>query len=184
MPQGLFRYRLLAGNFSDRGTPAATRTVRPIFEVSRVHSRDSVSTILGTTQSQSSPRRKFQTKRSWLSLVTLVRRCSLGILTSEVRRAVGRWRYYPQSRREPGLTKKEPRVTTQTTTQRHVQKRNPRRKLLKTMVGPGGLEPLTSSVSRKRSNQLSYGPNVFKYCGLGSSSSWFLKTLRDRLGSG
>ncbi len=26
------------------------------------------------------------------------------------------------------------------------------------MVGPGGLEPLTSSVSRKRSNQLSYGP--------------------------
>src|SRR5262245_25671275 len=29
------------------------------------------------------------------------------------------------------------------------------------MVGPGGLEPLTSSVSRKRSNQLSYGPAVF-----------------------
>ena len=26
------------------------------------------------------------------------------------------------------------------------------------VVGPGGLEPLTSSVSRKRSNQLSYGP--------------------------
>jgi hypothetical protein len=26
------------------------------------------------------------------------------------------------------------------------------------MVGPGGLEPLTSSVSRMRSNQLSYGP--------------------------
>ena len=30
--------------------------------------------------------------------------------------------------------------------------------LLRNMVGPGGLEPLTSSVSRKRSNQLSYGP--------------------------
>ena len=29
------------------------------------------------------------------------------------------------------------------------------------MVGPGGLEPLTSSVSRKRSNQLSYGPLAF-----------------------
>src|SRR5581483_5772670 len=28
------------------------------------------------------------------------------------------------------------------------------------MVGPGGLEPLTSSVSRKRSNQLSYGPGI------------------------
>jgi hypothetical protein len=28
------------------------------------------------------------------------------------------------------------------------------------MVGPGGLEPLTSSVSRKRSNQLSYGPTI------------------------
>ena len=28
------------------------------------------------------------------------------------------------------------------------------------MVGPGGLEPLTSSVSRKRSNQLSYRPIV------------------------
>ena len=33
-------------------------------------------------------------------------------------------------------------------------------KLLKGMVGPGGLEPLTSSVSRKRSNQLSYGPTL------------------------
>jgi hypothetical protein len=32
------------------------------------------------------------------------------------------------------------------------------RKLLKNMVGPNGLEPSTSSVSRKRSNQLSYGP--------------------------
>src|SRR5215472_13044473 len=29
------------------------------------------------------------------------------------------------------------------------------------MVGPGGLEPLTSSVSRKRSNQLSYGPLAY-----------------------
>ena len=29
------------------------------------------------------------------------------------------------------------------------------------MVGPGGLEPLTSSVSRKRSNQLSYGPTAY-----------------------
>src|SRR5207244_10960113 len=29
------------------------------------------------------------------------------------------------------------------------------------MVGPGGLEPLTSSVSRKRSNQLSYGPIAY-----------------------
>ena len=33
--------------------------------------------------------------------------------------------------------------------------------LLEDMVGPGGLEPLTSSVSRKRSNQLSYGPLAF-----------------------
>ena len=32
------------------------------------------------------------------------------------------------------------------------------RKLLKEMVGTSGLEPLTSSVSRKRSNQLSYAP--------------------------
>lgn len=30
------------------------------------------------------------------------------------------------------------------------------------MVGPGGLEPLTSSVSRKRSNQLSYGPIAYR----------------------
>ena len=29
------------------------------------------------------------------------------------------------------------------------------------MVGPNGLEPSTSSVSRKRSNQLSYGPALF-----------------------
>jgi hypothetical protein len=29
------------------------------------------------------------------------------------------------------------------------------------MVGPCGLEPQTSSVSRTRSNQLSYGPLVF-----------------------
>src|SRR5579872_174855 len=28
------------------------------------------------------------------------------------------------------------------------------------MVGPNGLEPSTSSVSRKRSNQLSYGPKL------------------------
>lgn len=28
------------------------------------------------------------------------------------------------------------------------------------MVGPSGIEPLTSSVSRKRSYQLSYGPEV------------------------
>ena len=32
------------------------------------------------------------------------------------------------------------------------------RKSLKQMVGPWGLEPQTSSVSRTRSNQLSYGP--------------------------
>ncbi len=29
------------------------------------------------------------------------------------------------------------------------------------MVGPNGLEPSTSSVSGKRSNQLSYGPIAF-----------------------
>ncbi len=34
------------------------------------------------------------------------------------------------------------------------------RKLLKDMVGPNGLEPSTSSVSGKRSNQLSYGPTI------------------------
>ena len=28
------------------------------------------------------------------------------------------------------------------------------------VVGPGGLEPLTSCVSSRRSNQLSYGPSV------------------------
>ena len=32
------------------------------------------------------------------------------------------------------------------------------------MVGPNGLEPSTSSVSRKRSNQLSYGPARSPYC--------------------
>jgi hypothetical protein len=32
------------------------------------------------------------------------------------------------------------------------------RKSLKQMVGPNGLEPLTSTVSRWRSSQLSYGP--------------------------
>jgi hypothetical protein len=35
-----------------------------------------------------------------------------------------------------------------------------RRMLLKNMVGPCGLEPQTSSVSRTRSNQLSYGPRI------------------------
>ena len=29
------------------------------------------------------------------------------------------------------------------------------------MVGPNGLEPSTSSVSGKRSNQLSYGPTAY-----------------------
>ncbi len=28
------------------------------------------------------------------------------------------------------------------------------------MVGPNGLEPLTSSLSEKRSNHLSYDPNI------------------------
>ena len=36
--------------------------------------------------------------------------------------------------------------------------RNSTQSIENEMVGPGGLEPLTSSVSRKRSNQLSYGP--------------------------
>jgi hypothetical protein len=31
------------------------------------------------------------------------------------------------------------------------------------MVGPGGLEPLTSCVSSRRSNQLSYGPVASDY---------------------
>src|SRR5215813_13316785 len=39
------------------------------------------------------------------------------------------------------------------------------------MVGPGGLEPLTSSVSRKRSNQLSYGPTDAE------SISWVVRIL-------
>ena len=33
---------------------------------------------------------------------------------------------------------------------------------LKEMVGPNGLEPSTSSVSGRRSNQLSYGPTQLK----------------------
>ena len=37
-------------------------------------------------------------------------------------------------------------------------------KSLKRMVGPNGLEPSTSSVSRKRSNQLSYGPTCERLC--------------------
>jgi hypothetical protein len=32
--------------------------------------------------------------------------------------------------------------------------------VIEKMVGPCGLEPQTSSVSRKRSSQLSYGPNA------------------------
>jgi hypothetical protein len=42
------------------------------------------------------------------------------------------------------------------------------RKLLKNMVGTTGFEPATSSVSRKRSNQLSYAP-ASKWLG----SDWF-----------
>ena len=37
------------------------------------------------------------------------------------------------------------------------------------MVGPNGLEPSTSSVSRKRSNQLSYGPTLLNDCGFNST---------------
>src|SRR5215471_192040 len=41
------------------------------------------------------------------------------------------------------------------------------------MVGPGGLEPLTSSVSRKRSNQLSYGPiNLIRISCLGPAENF------------
>ena len=38
------------------------------------------------------------------------------------------------------------------------------------MVGPNGLEPSTSSVSGKRSNQLSYGPIVLDCNTLGPVS--------------
>src|SRR5205823_12814156 len=44
-----------------------------------------------------------------------------------------------------------------TLTHKYVQRRH-LKNLQEKMVGPNGLEPSTSSVSRKRSNQLSYGP--------------------------
>jgi hypothetical protein len=44
------------------------------------------------------------------------------------------------------------------------------------MVGPGGLEPLTSSVSRKRSNQLSYGPTG-EGGGFNSKGWWAIRAM-------
>jgi hypothetical protein len=49
-------------------------------------------------------------------------------------------------------------VMAQTTTQILLCLRSLVRKLLREMVGPCGLEPQTSTVSRWRSSQLSYGP--------------------------
>ena|SRR5437868_8479164 len=42
-------------------------------------------------------------------------------------------------------------------------------KRLGDVVGPNGLEPSTSSVSRKRSNQLSYGPTLIARLGCAPS---------------
>ena len=46
----------------------------------------------------------------------------------------------------------------QNTSQNSLKWKQYPRKLLKGMVGPCGLEPQTSTVSRWRSSQLSYGP--------------------------
>src|SRR5215472_11528409 len=51
------------------------------------------------------------------------------------------------------ITGVERAVTTQATTQTREKRRPCLRNSLKRMVGPNGLEPSTSSVSRKRSNQ-------------------------------
>src|SRR5215469_13246055 len=51
------------------------------------------------------------------------------------------------------------KVTSQTTSQLAQIHSGRFRMSLKRMVGPCGLEPQTSTVSRERSNQLSYGPN-------------------------
>ena len=53
------------------------------------------------------------------------------------------------------------------------------------MVGTSGLEPLTSSVSRKRSNQLSYAPTRLDfYCTLRAQSKKTLESAQayDSLG--
>src|SRR5256885_3251930 len=43
---------------------------------------------------------------------------------------------------------------------RFTKRIEPENRRTKRLVGPNGLEPSTSSVSRKRSNQLSYGPAI------------------------
>src|ERR1700681_3238147 len=48
------------------------------------------------------------------------------------------------------------------------------------MVGPNGLEPSTSSVSGRRSNQLSYGPTV--YCGDATTDAVWHGTTRRQQG--
>ena len=47
------------------------------------------------------------------------------------------------------------------------------------MVGTRGLEPRTSSLSEKRSNQLSYAPEIFKILKKIFFSSNFLKKFCD-----
>jgi hypothetical protein len=51
------------------------------------------------------------------------------------------------------------------------------------MVGPCGLEPQTSTVSRWRSSQLSYGPIVLTCIGLVSLSALNKSWPGDRLGT-
>ena len=108
--------------------------------------------ICDTPRSQRWPNRVLPISRSCRWPVTSVRRCWNGIPTYGWKPNGKPLRHSPRAPEWWVMT----RPMTQTSRPQALALSN----VLRKMVGPNGLEPSTSSVSRKRSNQLSYGPVV------------------------